>query len=91
MEDNKITITTPDNKQLEVEVLDIFNVEGYEGKDYIMYSLGEEVDEENEKVYISILKETSPDSFELQGITDDKEWDAVEKALEEKLSELDGE
>ena len=33
MEDNKITITTPDNKQLEVEVLDIFNVEGYEGKD----------------------------------------------------------
>ena len=56
-----------------------------------MYSLGEEVDEENEKVYISILKETSPDSFELQGITDDKEWDAVEKALEEELSELDGE
>ena len=36
MEDNKITLTTPDNKTIEVEVLDIFNVVGYEGKDYIM-------------------------------------------------------
>ena len=46
MEDNKITLTTPDNKTIEVEVLDIFNVVGYEGKDYIMYTLGEKIDEE---------------------------------------------
>lgn len=55
MKENKITITTPDNKEIEVEVLDIFNVVGYEGKDYIMYTLGEKINEENEKVYISIL------------------------------------
>lgn len=86
MENNKITLTTPDNKTVEVEVLDIFNVVGYEGKDYIMYTLGEKVDEENEKVYISILNDKGDNSFELTSITDDKEWDAVEKAIQEEIT-----
>ena len=82
----KITITTSDNKQIEVEVLDIFNVVGYEGKDYIMYTLGEKVDEDNEKVYISILNEKDDNTFELLSITDEKEWDMVEKAIEEEIT-----
>ena len=86
MEDNKITLTTPDNKTIEVEVLDIFNVVGYEGKDYIMYTLGEKIDEENEKVYISILNDKGDNNFELVGITDDKEWDIVEKAIQEEIT-----
>ena len=86
MEDNKITLTTPDNKTIEVEVLDIFNVVGYEGKDYIMYTLGEKIDEENEKVYISILNDKGDNNFELVGITDDKEWDMVEKAILEEIT-----
>ena len=86
MEDNKITLTTPDNKTREVEVLDIFNVVVYEGKDYIMYTLGEKIDEENEKVYISILNDKGDNNFELVGITDDKEWDMVEKAIQEEIT-----
>lgn len=86
MEDNKITLTTPDNKQLEVEVLDIFNVVGYEEKDYIMYTLGEKVDEENEKVYVSILNEKDDNTFELVSITDEKEWNMVEKAIQEEIT-----
>lgn len=86
MEDNKITLTTPDNKTIEVEVLDIFNVVGYKGKDYIMYTLGEKIDEENEKVYISILNDKGDNNFELVGITDDKEWDMVEKAIQEEIT-----
>lgn len=86
MEENKITITTPDNKELQVEVLDIFNVVGYEGKDYIMYTLGEKVNEENEKVYISILNDKGNNTFELLGISDEKEWDAVEKAIQEEIA-----
>ena len=82
----KITLTTSDNKQIEVEVLDIFNVVGYEGKDYIMYTLGEKVDEDNEKVYISILNEKDDNTFELLSITDEKEWDMVEKAIEEEIT-----
>ena len=89
MEDNKITLTTPDNKQLEVEVLDIFNVVGYEGKDYIMYTLGEKVDEENEKVYVSILNEKDDNTLELVSITDETEWDMVEKAIQEEITDGD--
>lgn len=86
MNDNKITLTTPDNKKIEVEVLDIFNVVGYEEKDYIMYTLGEKVDEENEKVYISILNDKGNNNFELIGISDEKEWTAVEKAIQEEIT-----
>ena len=57
MDDTKITVTTPDNKTFQVEVLDIFNVVGYEGKDYILYTLGEEIDEDHEQAYVSILEE----------------------------------
>lgn len=86
MEDNKIVLTTPDNRKIEVEVLDIFNVIGYEDKDYIMYTLGEKVDEENEKVYISILKDHGNNNSELVSIVDEQEWEAVQKAIQEEIA-----
>lgn len=89
MKENKITITTPDNKEIEVEVLDIFNVVGYEGKDYIMYTLGEKINEENEKVYISILNDRGNNTFELLEISDEKEWEAVQQAIQEEIAHGD--
>lgn len=85
MDDNKITVTTPDNRQLEVEVLDIFNVVGYEGKDYILYTLGEEVDTDHERAYVSILEEDD-NNFSLTEIKDTEEWKKVQKAIEEGLT-----
>lgn len=81
--DKKIKVVTSNNQVLEIEVLDIFQVSGY-NHDYIMYSLGEEVDDENEQVYISILK-NDHDSYSLEDISDDKEWEDVEKALLEEV------
>lgn len=89
MKENKITITTPDNKEIEVEVLDIFNVVGYEGKDYIMYTLGEKINEDNERVYISILNDKGNNTFELLGISDEKEWEAVQQAIQEEIAHED--
>ena len=89
MKENKITITTQDNKEIEVEVLDIFNVVGYEGKDYIMYTLGEKINEENEKVYISILNDRGNNTFELLEISDEKEWEAVQQAIQEEIAHED--
>ncbi len=87
--DTKIKVVTSNNQVLEIEVLDIFQVSGYD-HDYIMYSLGEEVDDENEQVYISILK-NDHDSYSLEDISDDKEWEDVEKALLEEVEmESDG-
>ena len=81
--DTKIKVVTSNNQVLEIEVLDVFQVSGYD-HDYIMYSLGEDVDEENEQVYISILK-NDHDSYSLEDISDDKEWEDVEKALLEEV------
>lgn len=81
--DTKIKVVTSNNQVLEIEVLDIFQVSGYD-HDYIMYSLGEEVDDEDEQVYISILK-NDHDSYSLEDISDDKEWEDVEKALLEEV------
>ena len=82
--DNKVKVVTPDNQQLEIEVLDIFNVVGYEGKDYILYSLGEQVDDDHEQAYISIL-EQDQDSYNLVEIKDAKEWAAVQNAIAEDI------
>ncbi len=82
--DNKIKVITPDNQALEVEVLDIFNVVGYEGKDYVLYSLGEQIDADHEQAYISIL-EQGTDGYSLVEIKDAKEWDAVQKAIAEDI------
>lgn len=87
--ETKIKVVTSNNQVLEIEVLDIFQVSGYD-HDYIMYSLGEEVDDEDEQVYISILK-NDHDSYSLEDISDDKEWEDVEKALLEEVEmESDG-
>jgi len=89
VEENKITITTPDHKEMEVEVLDIFNVVGYEEKDYIMYTLGEKINEDNERVYISILNDKGNNTFELLGISDEKEWETVQQAIQEEIAHED--
>lgn len=79
---NKITVTNDEGRSFEVEVLDIFSVAGYENKDYILYSLGEEVDDENEQAYVSIL-ENNNDNYSLLEIKDNKEWETVQAAIEE--------
>lgn len=82
---NKIIATTPDNEQLEIEVLDIFSVVGYEGKDYILYTLGEEIDQDHERAYVSILEEKD-NGYSLTEINDSKEWQEVQKAIEEDIA-----
>ena len=72
--DNKIKVVTPDNQTLEIEVLDIFNVTGYE----------EQIDNEHEQAYISIL-EKSENDYNLTEIKDAQEWDAVQKAIAEDI------
>lgn len=78
---NIIRVTNENGETFEVEVLDIFEVAGYEGKEYIVYSRGKEIDN-NVEVYVSILRDQNGE-FLLDNITDDKEWEDVEKAMDE--------
>lgn len=82
MEDTYITVTADNGQKFKAEVLDVFKVTGYEDKDYILYSFGESVDQDNEKVYVSIL-ETVGDSYNLKEISDATEWNAVQEAVSE--------
>ena len=56
-------------------------VEGFDN-DYCLYTFGEEVGEDNQKVYVSIIRERE-DGFDFVAITDDEEWKAVQEALNE--------
>ena len=85
--DNHIVVTDDDGKKYRAEVFDIFQVEGYGESNYIVYSFGEAVDNDNERVYISKIIE-SGDNFNLVEISDDTEWDAVNKAIMENLESL---
>ena len=84
--DNKIRIIT-ENGEENVEVLDIFQVEECPGKDYIIYTGNNELDDNHIEVMVSILEETEQ-GFNLLNIEDDKEWEDVQKAIEERDNEL---
>lgn len=79
---NFINIVDDQGKEVEVEVLDIFTVAGYDNKDYIMYTMNKEIDENNIEVLVSILKKEG-NVYNLETITDEKEWEEVQKAINE--------
>ena len=87
-EQNLIEVIGENGEKFQAEVIEIFEVEEYPGKEYILYSFGEQVDDENEKVYVSILNEKE-DEYVLSYIEDDAEYDAVCEAFDEFLDECE--
>ena len=86
MDDNglKISINTANGK-MDTTVIDIFSAAGYEDNEYIMYTFGEVLENDQEKVYISRLEEDE-NSFNFKEITDPDEWTAVQNAINEIIS-----
>ncbi len=81
--DNIIELTTQDGSIIEVEVLEIFGVVGYEDKEYILYTQNSEIDEDNIKAYVSILEQREDGGYHLANIEDEQEFLTVQKAIEE--------
>ena len=73
-------------KEFKAEVVDIFTVTGYEGNNYIIYSFGEKIDENTDKVYVSKIEELADGTINLNAIVDNTEWDAVNRAINEKIN-----
>ena len=88
--DNKITVINQLGEFEEVEVLSIFEVEGYEGKSYILYTNNKEVDEDNIETFISILEEKE-DHFEFKLIEDKDELEAVKQVVNQLGEDANGE
>ena len=89
-EQNLIEVIGENGEKFQAEVIEIFEVEEYPGKEYILYSFGEQVDDENEKVYVSILNEKE-DEYVLSYIEDEEEQRIVNKAIDELLELSDEE
>ena len=90
-DDYLVSLVDDQGNSFKAEVLDIFEVEGYEGNNYIVYTFGEKVDEQNDRIYISKLVELdNDDGFNFAGITDNDEWAAVEAAFNESLETIGG-
>ena len=89
-EQNLIEVIGENGDKFQAEVIEIFELEQYPGKEYILYSFGEQVDEENEKVYVSILNEND-DEYVLSYIEDEEEQKAANEAIDELLNMTDEE
>ena len=89
-EQNFIEVIGETGEKFQAEVIEIFEVEQYPGKEYILYSFGEQADEENEKVYVSILNENE-DEYVLSYIEDEEELKVVNAAIDELLDLSDEE
>lgn len=85
--DNKINVIDEQGNSHEVEVLEIFGIEG-SNKEYILYTNNREVDPENIEAYVSILKEEN-DNYLLLNIEDENEWSMVQEAIKE-MGEANG-
>lgn len=86
--DNFLDVISEDGKNIKAEVIDIFSVEEYPDKDYIIYSFGEDAGNDAEKVYVSIIKDVN-DEFRLLGIDDSTEWSIVQEAIANTIRDGD--
>ena len=74
-EESKLTIYE-NGEPVEVEVLDIFTLENYPDKHYILYTKGE-IEGEFEKTYVSIIVDNE-DEVVFTAIEDEEELKAAE-------------
>lgn len=83
--DRTLTVTDENNNQVEIEVLDIFTVDSYPGKEYILYTKNE-TEGDYIKTYVSILQETET-SVTLASIEDDNEFAIVQDKINSNFEE----
>lgn len=86
MNEDKLRVVNENGQEAYATVIDIFKLDKYPNKEYIVYTFGELVSNENERVYISILEETD-DSANLKTIEDQQEWVDVQNAMNEIIAE----
>jgi len=78
--DNIIKITDENGNIAEAEVLDIFTLDEY-NHTYCIYTFNEQIDDNNYKIYISILEQTN-NTNKFLNIEDNNEWNKVQEYLE---------
>ena len=83
------TVTNKDGKTVKYEILFTFESEDTD-KNYIVYTDNEQDKDGMIKTYASIYEEDGKE-LKLTPITDDKEWNLVEKLIDQAADEIDEE
>ena len=83
------TVTNKDGKTTKYEILFTFESEDTD-KNYIVYTDNEQDKDGMIKTYASIYEEDGKE-LKLTPITDDKEWNLVEKLIDQAADEIDEE
>ena len=84
---NYFTVTDKDGKKIDYEILFTFESEDT-NKKYIVYTDNELDKDEMIKTYASIYEEDKKE-LKLTPITDDKEWNLVEKLIDQAAEEIE--
>lgn len=87
--ENYFVINDKDGKEVKYEILFTFESEET-GKKYIVYTDNELDKDEMIKTYASIYEEDGKE-LKLSPITDDREWNLVEKLINQATEEVDTE
>ena len=82
----KLTVVDENGENCEIEIIDIFQIEKYPGKEYVLYTKGN-VQGEYLETYASILIETE-DSVTLAAISDEQEFRDVQEHINKSLEEV---
>ena len=77
-----LKITDPEGKEMEIKVITILKTPD-NSKSFLIYTFDDKA--ENVDIYASIIKEEA-DSFVLDSITSEEDWNMVQEAIQE-LSE----
>ncbi len=84
--ENILTVTDENGQQVQIEVLDIFEVPAYPGKEYILYTKNE-YEGDLVKTYVSTIIQNGEKAV-LANIDDDAEFQVVQDMININLTEM---
>ena len=78
---NKIVVSDIDGQLKDINVLELFGIEGYDHQ-YVLYSKGEKIagQPNKEKAYVSILNKHEQ-GYTFDNIEDEEEWEDVQAVI----------
>lgn len=86
MDDKMFTVIDEDGNELLCEILFTFHSDDH-NKDYVVYTIPGQSDEEETEVSAAIYTETADGEGDLLPIETDEEWELVEQVLEDFADE----
>ena len=83
----KLNVKNQDRNIITIEVLDFYHSDKY-NHEYVLYTMGEEVDGNNYASYLGIITEIRPNEYTISEITNPEEEQEADKMVKEAIDTL---